>query len=242
MAIDKEKRANLEQIAKSSPLLKNTPSELKLAVLIRMCIPRDGSFCYFRIPKAANSTIVKTLGAHYYEDANKVKINALKARFARHPKVRELDGDELLAKAFCWTVVRNPFSRVLSCYYSKIRDPKFAARRHPDLADRLSGMSLSDFLVFLNDGGLLQDPHWAPQTELLPIPASRLHFVGRVESLDRDLPIIMQKITNSFDGIVDHSRGRRGSGDNVASEFGSTDRRMVEKLYARDFEELYPGP
>ena len=236
-----ETAAQRRALAEQSPLLQNISHDMKRAVASRMCIPETLGFCYFRIPKAANSTIIRTLATHLWnDDVSDVGIVELKQRFSNFHLVADLAPEDLLESNFCWTFVRNPFGRVLSAYFSKIKSAKFLKRYYADQSELLDGISFSDYLRVLRDEEIRLNPHWAPQMDLLPVSPDRLHVVGRVESIDTDLPPIIERLTGRFDKIQDHVPGRRGTSDLLKEHYGEEDRRIVRDYYARDFEVLYP--
>ena len=140
-------------------------------------------------------------------------------------------------RPYAFTVVRNPYSRVLSCYLDKIATPKRKFREHLDLDDR--NLSLIDFLHRLNDGYLRADPHWAPQSELAPFPW--LDFVGRVESLNQDLNAVLAKVFhNAALPVVTKTTGQTNSQSKLNEYCGRAERALIARLYARDFEQFYP--
>ncbi|MCW8125425.1 sulfotransferase family protein [Microbulbifer halophilus] len=142
-----------------------------------------GFFCS-RIPKAANSTIVTNLVrlklGHDVPSRQAKKIFTHPGRLSRADMARF---DDL----FKFTVVRNPYSRILSAYLDKIA--RFPHRRGNDI-------SFAEFLQRLADDRdfLYSNAHWVPQADLLLIPAEEFDFIGKVESLDRDLAEIKQRI------------------------------------------------
>lgn len=142
-----------------------------------------GFFCN-RIPKAANSTIVTNLVrlklGHDVPSRQAKKIFTHPGRLSRARMERF---DEL----FKFTVVRNPYTRVLSAYLDKIA--RFPHRRGNDI-------SFGEFLQRLAGDRrfLYSNAHWVPQADLLLIPAQEFDVIGKVESLDRDLNQIKQRI------------------------------------------------
>lgn len=141
-----------------------------------------GFFCN-RIPKAANSTIVTNLVrlklGHDVPSRQAKKISTRPGRLSRADMARF---DEL----FKFTVVRNPYSRVLSAYLNKVV-------RFPQ---RCGEISFAQFLQRLAEEPrfLYSNAHWVPQADLLLIPAEEFDVIGKVESLDRDLAEIKQRI------------------------------------------------
>ena len=224
------------------PLFLGIRPQLRRPVSRRVCYSAEHSFCYFRIPKAANSTIVLTLTAHAgialpEEDPAKpeARVRTAKRAFSRVPALEEVD------RAFTFTFVRNPLTRALSAYRDKAarRDyVKTYGLRHRFFPGRK--FTFLDFLRRLEDGALMADPHWAPQSELIPYDPDRLDKIGKVESIDEDLRAVIEAI---FQCPMEMRirRHRRTGADRVAENcIGAEERAILQRLYARDLERFYP--
>lgn len=226
------------------PVMRGVPLPLRQPVYHRIFYSKAHHFAYFRIPKCANSTVVMTLYAaiaaqdqsaalpdHGRTGSRKAKSSTKQDTFAF--LLDDLRGH----RPYAFTVVRNPLNRALSCYLDKVasKQPKF--RRRLGLDDR--DLSLLDFLHRLDDGFLLNDPHWAPQSDL--VPYASLDFVGRVETLAVDLKQVMGRIFKSSDlPVITKTTGRTGSQSKLDQYCGPAERALIAKLYARDFEHFYP--
>jgi hypothetical protein len=166
----------------------------------RTLIDTKHKFVYSRVPKAANSSVVATL---YLEDdimCLPPSVEHLKRREKRlvdlsRREVERIDGE------YCkFTFVRNPYTRLASCYLDKFRRP------HPigDKVRRLLGLKagtevgFDQFLDFLEtDRGRLMDAHWARQVELMAFPLDKYDFIGSVESIEQDLPRLLELLNIS---------------------------------------------
>lgn len=152
----------------------------------RGCLDMSMGVFYNRIPKAANSTVM---------------INLAKARFGTEIDSREakrifstpsrLSREEVerFDQLFKFTVVRNPYTRLLSAYLEKIE--KRAKMRGKD-------SSFRDFMIWLKGGGLYKNAHWTTMQSLCLIPVEEFDYIGKVETLDKDLPAIFSKIAPDF--------------------------------------------
>lgn len=167
-----------------------------------------GFFCN-RVPKAANSTVVTTLARLKF--GREVGSREAKRMFATpaHLGGTEVDNFDSLFK---FTVVRNPYTRVLSAFLDKIE--RFRERDNHNT-------TFAEFLQRLRDDHryLYGNAHWVPQSDLMLIPVERFDLVGRVESLDRDLAQITGRI-------------RPGTSDTITSttSAGPPPTRASEKL------------
>ncbi len=199
-----------------------------------------GAFCpvdrffYNRIPKSANSTVMRVLTQFSQDTASAGKAD--KSRFRRpsrmtRAQVRALQDGEI----FRFTFVRDPYARVLSAYQDKImgRSPQFT-RHFPQYAGGQTP-SFAEFCRALQDGLLYKDAHWAPQTSLLLLPPDRFDLIGRVETFEADIAQVVARIWNqpyapiARVGTVTKAQTRR---DDVYTD---ETRHLVAQLYHRDF-------
>ncbi|MEF8792416.1 sulfotransferase family protein [Thiohalorhabdus sp.] len=201
-------------------------------------------YCYFRLPKCANSTVIKTLFRYdptLEEGPVSADVHTMKKRFSGLFRARVWTPRQLTANYFCFSVVRNPYTRVLSAYLDKIAAAEagqygFVARSAG--FEEARGVSFSRFVSFLESGGLYANPHWAPQVALLPVEPSGLAFLGRVESLDEDLGKLADRLfgEGTFQGAALRADRRRGSDIRTADFYDAELFCRVYRLYRSDFE------
>jgi len=226
-------------IASVHPIVRSVPPSLRGAVFDRIFYSATHSFVYFRVPKAANSTIMLSLANAMEAGAVDDRGSAAKAA-GKHNLKLALAFESTLAGCYKFTFVRNPFSRVLSAYLDKVVSGNPKIRRYLGIDDR--EISFLEFLKRLDDGYLTANIHWAPQAYIVTLPPAKLDFVGRIETLEVDLQQVMARVF----GIADHRIVQRSQGVTSASRrideiYGAEERRLVEKMYARDFELFYPN-
>ena len=106
---------------------------------------------------------------------------------------------------FCF--VRNPYTRLLSCYLDKI------ARGHPEKANILRFLKLNDndlsyelsFTDFVNavvqQDPFDMDPHWRIQTEQCFLNYINYSYIGRFESFAEDIIKILDAIFSDLDSV-----------------------------------------
>ena len=94
----------------------------------------------------------------------------------------------------------------------------------------------SEFVRFLEDGGLFANPHWAPQVSLVP-RTRPLDFVGRVENLPNDLEVIVTRIWPdvAYSGVSDWRPHRTDAALQCDELYNSSMLDRVERLYTEDF-------
>ena len=158
-------------------------------------------------------------------------------------------------RKYCSVVfVRNPYGRVLSVFLDRLAA---GGKAHVPTYGQCPGFgdtSKEGFLAFLqhlDSGGLHDDPHWWPQTELLYQPASDFSFVGRLERTVADMRQILAAIDRDPDLAVPleapHAlEAKRKQAVTAASTrldeyYTETGRDIVRRLCRLDFETFdYP--
>ena len=207
----------------------------------RGAISEHDRFFYNRIPKVANSTIVKTLA---YCSATLRAIHPDvdgKNFFLRPASVGIRTALDIKEKYFKFTFVRNPFTRVLSAYLDKIvrAGGRRHYRRYAQWAAKKGASktpSFADFCSYLDDGGLYEDAHWAPQFDCLLIPVSEFDFVGRFERLDTDLHTVLKRIFPvQVVSIQSSGPSKTHASDKLHQHYSDREVEIVGRLYADDF-------
>jgi len=213
-------------------------------VLKRTTVSRKHRYCYFRIPKCANTTIIKTLVQH--DPGLKASIDrSAKPKRASRGLYRALawSPESLARRYFCFTFVRNPYARVLSAYLDKIAAAGPGNYAYVTAAlgkTDISQVTFPDFIAFLEEGGLFSNVHWAPQTSILPIDTKYIAFVGKVENLQSDLPRLINRIPGllPFNAVFTHEQGRRNSDAQISEYYDAELAARVYRLYREDFNSL----
>lgn len=205
----------------------------------RSFVSHRWSYVFLRVPKAANSTVLRTLIDRFPEpdlpagDLEEAKIRATHFRdlgFGDLARVR---------RYFAFTVVRNPYTRALSAFLDKFRE---GDKHRAKFGDRVAGydagrLSFRGFCRYLADGGEAENGHWMRQTRLVSI-VERLDFVGRIETLETDMARIVEHIAGG-DGTISLTRAgppATGALGRVGEHLDAECRRLIEIVYAADFE------
>ena len=239
------------------PLFREVDPNINIYFLTgRWAFSKSGKYCYFRNPKCANSTIIKTLA--YYDpsifyNSHDVEVDEqgklAKKSFSNFKSANVLSLAALKKNFFLFSFFRNPYSRVLSAYLSKL-----AGYNKPDnhkkrliLREKLKPhyftdgkVSFESFVIYLEEGGLYADPHWAPQVSLLPVKPSELSFLGKVETLDKDLSKLIDFLFGKgvFNKVITRKTNRTFA-DNLFSQYFNDDlKKRVYKIYQKDFDLL----
>jgi hypothetical protein len=239
-----------EFVWKWHPLTNEIDSRIdKRWVVSRCMVLNTQRYCYFRIPKCANSTIVRTLA--YYDpkltfDPKDLTGEVIKSEF-NLLFTKALTISSFTKKYFLFTFVRNPYSRILSAYLDKIEgfEEKFAINRESVGAFSDSGQDLTfeAFVSYLENGGLYKNPHWTPQTLMLPVSIKELDFVGRVENLDEDLKYIVNRLFGEgvYKEPITKEVFRTNSSNKLLQYYDKELAKRVYRLYESDFDSFsYP--
>ncbi|WP_181919316.1 sulfotransferase family 2 domain-containing protein [Alkalilimnicola ehrlichii] len=200
---------------------------------------RQQGFIYFRIPKAANSTICATL--YPKSNRNSVDKRTAKRYFARG---RSLTADEikhLASRFFLFSFVRNPYTRTASAYLDKVkRNTKTQNLIRQRL--KLPGEEPVSFLTFfqyLTAGGLYDNAHWYPQTTFIPCGTKTLSFLGRVENINEDLESVLMAINNKRKpDLILRAEHRTGANDRLLDLYCHSSLNLVNTIYDADFDNL----
>jgi hypothetical protein len=144
------------------------------------------------------------------------------------------------SSASMFSVVRNPFSRVLAAYLDKIpNDPSVWAIFHGGFGLRPNvtreEFSFGDFLRLIEVAPPeLLDGHFRPQTDNLLQPYSIPNFVGYLE----DVAPVEQFLAGFGVVLRDHVRHATRSADHLKEYYDGGRGKLVRKIYADDFELL----
>lgn len=234
-----------------------TPPAVPLSLIRgRVAIDVEAAFVYYRIPKAANSTVTWSL-YRTRGGAPEASIDMAKGSAFAHPaELTPAQAEQAVRRYRHFTVVRNPFTRVASAYLDKIAGGEPQARRVArSLGCTPASLDFARFLDYLeHGGGLYRNAHWAPQTALLPLPPEALSFILYTEHLDRDLPALLHTLYPEREPIVERYRHKQGSAGRDHRHRSRAGERLLElydgpglqervaRLYRRDFEALGYNP
>jgi dermatan 4-sulfotransferase 1 len=198
-------------------------------------------FVYFRIFKAANSTIVASLyNAETLQAITSLsELQKIKDHYYERPSTLSLDQVNKIQKDyFKFTFVRNPYTRVLAAYLDKIVSNEAGKR---DMVAKFlnkpanSEISFNDFLDYLENGGIDHNAHWARQMDLLSIPIAELNFIGKTENLTEHLNYVLSIIFETNQTIVSVCEHATSATRSIR-ELDKVTKARICKLYEVDFE------
>ncbi len=207
-------------------------------------------YIYFEAPKVGCSTIKRTLQKiedPLFDNENPKAIHNKRESPLLSPNMLEHPLEYYIEEAqfFTFALVRNPFSRILSCYLDKFakRGPnnlKLFPILNFDPADEVS------FPEFLEAVGK-QDPndmniHWRPQAYLIPNHRIRFDFIGHFERFEEDLNTVLERIFPAFDRVYSLNGHATGADNRLKEYYCDASERLVREIYAKDFEQFAYNP
>lgn len=208
------------------PLLKGLPEYAKRSALKRIFYSRPHNFFYARIPKSANSTLVRTFSSHmgFPSEADPSGMVA-KDRFNLYPTPSEYD------RAYKVVVLRDPIVRVVSAWLDKGHDPVWIKRcRFCD--DEKTTPTLLQFLNRIQENNFYNDGHFMPQTNLIPGKIADYRVV-LLENLERELPSVCEEAFGRWVGIKLKSEGRTNA-HLVADALDESTKSRIADVYSND--------
>ena len=191
------------------------------------------------IGKAGHSSVVANLAR--VQSGQDIAINRAKGQTFRRPSSLSAQEVEALAGYFKFTLVRNPYTRTLSAYLDKVVRgsivPERLSRRHKGRPP-----SFLDFCLYLEDGGLNDEVHWAPQTRMLVLPLERFDHVMKLEHFGEDFKVVLGKLGLSEGFTVARHDPHKTNSDRKRDEYYCDhSRAIVARLFEEDFRLLgYP--
>lgn len=195
---------------------------------------------YNRIPKVANSSIVK--GLLNLKVSKDISVTSYKKAFKQPSRMSRGEVDRL-GRMVKFVFVRNPYTRLLSAYLDKVVRVGYFSPGGKLAGEALSRRNrtptFSDFCTWLEDGGLHRNAHWAPQSSLLLLPLEHFDFVGKFENLDEDFKLLQRRIIGKCSELERRGPPATDAGSLLDQYYKPLDYQRVESLYAEDFSRFF---
>lgn len=208
-------------------------------------------YIYFQVSKSASSTVKYYLQELEVRGTQRKVVDVNNRNLSPHlwpSQLKEAYFFELLAAPTMRkvTFVRNPFSRLLSCYLHRIKGSpespsvKNIKRFTKNRFD--ASLSFADFVQIVCDQkSIQQDSHWRDQSDevfydLIP----HWNFIGRVERIDEDLPRLMALLDPEAPApegeLQDYSPSVTKASSKLADFYTRELERKVVTRYKADFD------
>lgn len=170
-------------------------------------------FTWFKVPKVGTRTIMTILHRHC----------ELPKKKSLAPFDPDTNNDY-----FRFAFVRNPWDRVVSCYFSRVvpqEDKRFS---------ECFGKSFDYFVDFISNQDLFTaDPHIRLQIALIPI--NDIDFIGRYENFENDLQFVLNMIGIETSQIPCVNATPR---KHYSKYYTEKTKRAIAKAYKRDIREF----
>ena len=203
---------------------------------------RKANIVYLNNPKSGCTTVKANLWCQIAPDTYPPRTNVHDLRAS--PFTNKISQQSWLRDATVVTFVRNPYVRLVSAYLDKIGNRDMAvwgafAERHG--LKLTQSVSFDLFVeVIAGEPPEFLDPHWRPQHVNIMYPFVRPNFLGRLETIDQDLPILLSecfgKLSNPPGRQAPHATGAGNQALALLSDSSTLSR--ARALYERDFELL----
>lgn len=214
-----------------------------------MYISLKNQYLFHSVGKAANSTVKFFLyagearGTRYkYESVHDRRSSPLVSPF----QLSEKQLIDILEQKdfFKFTFVRNPYSRLLSCYLDRIVPGKSTPyKEFVRYIGKEVGceVSFGEFIeVICSQSNKEQNNHWRLQYADAMCDLISYDFVGRQESFSKDMEFVWKRIYPRFSvpefGSRNMSPSKTGSSARISEYWDSKLYRLVADRYRKDFE------
>ena len=206
--------------------------------------PLSGRYYLGINPKSACSTVKYTLWAAEFAAGRidkappkkKKGIHGAADAIFRRADLATLATD--LAATPRVTMVRNPYTRLLSCYLEKIagsKPPKKIALLDLGL-DRNEPLSFATFVqIVARQDSRDMDAHWAPQAYLGQPRDLRYDIIGSLEAIDTDMDRILVAAGLPPRPVESYIPHRTGAGKAIDKHYTDDLIALVRTRYAEDF-------
>jgi hypothetical protein len=233
------------------------PDQIRARLRHSSFVSMEKRYLYYAVNKAACTSMktlisateggppIKTLSGGLDESRREMFIHAREN--VPVPSLVDLDDaaqrEVLHAPDFLrMTVVRNPYTRVLSAWNKVMLCEPGAEEQYLAIKGEIPGftsknlITLAEFVDYLTTQDLRTcDAHWSFQTTHLFMDALDFNFVGKIENMAEVMEQFSQRLGQRGRFIAEQRN--RSHGSTVAS-FDSELAGRVHKLYAVDFERL----
>jgi hypothetical protein len=213
-------------------------------------ISLKNEYVFFQVSKVASSTVVHHLQSVEFEGSGFKVQNPNNKHVSPHLSPFQLPEKELLEvmeseRYRKIAFVRNPFSRLLSCYLHRIvgAPESPSARLFARVSGGTSVPSFEEFIkVVCDQRSRDMDRHWRVQSDEVLADVVGLDFVGKFENLNNDLCSLEQYLfgRKAFDRSTlkefNASPASTGSDGRVQGYYDVDLVKRVVERFERDFE------
>lgn len=205
-----------------------------------MHIVPESKVLYVPIPKAANTSIITILwrsqGIFIQNNIHK-SIKKKPAPVLSDFSNAEIENALNNTQWFRFTFVRNPYTRLFSCYKNKILNTE----RNKNFLKRLNWTSsktpsFDEFILQLNQPDILKmDWHWRPQYDLIMPALVPLDFIGKIENFNEDILAILDRLNITNEAERQRALIPTNRTQTTPIDFSRESIDLINTIYAKDF-------
>jgi hypothetical protein len=211
-------------------------------------ISKKFGYFYFANPKVASTATLTILQTAERDGVPPRDIHDRLESPLMSFRTASLSADEILTgdRFFKFTYVRNPYTRILSCYLDKIvQDEDERLKKLPTLGFptnyRPTFIEFLDAVYAQPDES--RDAHWMSQTRLIGMGKIDYDFIGRQETFGSSFPILLDRLGIDR-GLFAPQAGPThptGAGKRIEKYIGEEEQKIILALYRTDFRALAYG-
>ena len=207
-------------------------------------VPASGRFTVVINPKAACSTLKFALWNQEFgmgaTDLRPPKGEYIHLRRTAIPKASIAELESALFDRPVFSIVRNPFTRILSAYLDKIASDKKEKRHLLLCMGHFENVPIAfgEFIDFIcRQNSQEMDSHYAPQVSLMQLDYIPYVRIGCVEDMDNSLAAIMAAgYSGTLTAMNDFRPHRTGAASRVAQYYTADLAAKVRGRFRADFD------
>jgi hypothetical protein len=139
---------------------------------------------------------------------------------------------------FFFTFVRNPYTRLLSCYINKFKDPnyEFTERFYKNFG--FLPQSFDEFISFISKQSIYDmNPHWRPQYAHIHVESINYDFIGRFENYSKAYVSLFESLNIPSDQIPEFRHlNKSAKSESLHAIYNESNVKLVRDIYKKDFE------
>ena len=228
-------------------LANRDPNMLRIFFDEALMISSKMNYIYVHIPKCGCSSVMATLWFHEHRLGHVEHLYPGTPHTMRGspwwPKNTDANRStwgEAIKSRFVFTVARNPFVRLLSCYLDKINIDSVLTGtllKVMGTPERTTPISFAEFIeTIAAQNAFDMDKHWRIQTEQSYLGLIKYDFIGRIESFTTDMTFVMGKIFDDKNLPLVRGGTQRHAKELIDTYYDRTTAKIVLEKYWSDFE------
>ena len=207
-------------------------------------------YLFIENPKVASTSILKELQQREDQTIAKVMANPHVRTASPIPRLSEYSLEEQdrffeSNEIFRFTFARNPFTRLLSAYLSKIDKPLkpkaeilaiIKGVSPADIVDLKEVVSFPEFVdAVCSQESAKMNSHWRAQVDQIMVKNINYDFIGRFEQLEDGFKHVMRTIYGIDNPELTQSKNKTGSGTRL-HEYYTDD--LIDKIYTKFYDDF----